>query len=183
MRGVSEGFFVCLCNINNYRCTKDFGLHSRRAGPDDIITCLADLSQQLTGRDHSISAEQKTATDQQKAISDNKWLQRMPFSPGVHVHTSPGRGHDLEVSLYSFIASWPHCVLPHCIPTKSLILAFIKWVHRHSAVASALISHRPSASSKFSICLCYERHVERTMGVTLRGALTDNYLTIQGDLR
>lgn len=38
----------------------------------------------------------------------------------------------------------------------------------------------PSAGSKFSIQPSYERHVERTTGVTLRGALRDNCLTIQG---
>lgn len=42
------------------------------------------------------------------------------------------------------------------------------------------VSHRPSAGSKFSIYPSYERHVERTMGVTLRGALRDNCLTIRG---
>lgn len=94
----------------------------------------------------------------------------------------PGRGHDLEVSLQGFIAALRRCFLPYCIPTKPLIWAFIKWVHGRSTGAPALASHRPSAGSKFSIYLCYERHAERTMGVTLRGALRDNCLTILGEL-
>lgn len=107
---------------------------------------------------------------------------RAIFSPRVHMHTMPGRGHDLEVSLQGFIAALRRCFLPYCIPTKPLIWAFIKWVHGRSTGAPALVSHRPSAGSKFSIYLCYERHVERTMGVTLRGALRDNCLTILGEL-
>jgi len=65
---------------------------------------------------------------------------------------------------------------------RALDSAFIKPVHRHSTGAVALVSHRPSAGSKSSIYLCYEWHVERTMGVALRDALRDNCLTILGDL-
>lgn len=99
------------------------------------------------------------------------------------MYTPPGRGHDLEVSLYRFIVSlWPHFKL-YCIPIEALIWAFIKRVHIGTVLgAPALVSHRPSAGSKSSIYLCYEGHVERTMGVALRGALRDNCLTILRDL-
>lgn len=107
---------------------------------------------------------------------------RAIFSPRVHMLTMAGRGHDLEVSLQGFMAALRRCFLPYCIPTKPLIWAFIKWVHGRSTGAPALVSHRPSVGSKFSIYLCYERHVERTMGVTLRGALGDNCLTILVEL-
>lgn len=104
------------------------------------------------------------------------------FLPEAQMHTAPGRGHNLEVSLNRFIVSLLPRFLPNCIPTEPLIWAFIKWVHRHSAGAAALVSHRPSAGSKSSIYLCYEGHVERTMGVALRDALRDNCLTIPRDL-
>lgn len=55
-------------------------------------------------------------------------------------------------------------------------------MHGHIAGALALVPHWASAGSKLSVYLCYERHVERTMGVTLRGVLRANCLTILGDL-
>lgn len=121
-------------------------------------------------------------TTAKQAISNRNDCSACHFLPGGHMHTAPGRGHDLEVSLYRFIVSLRPCFLHHCIPTEPLIWAFIKWVHRHGVGAPALISHRPSAGSKSSIYLCYEGHVERTMGVALRDALRDNCLTIPRDL-
>lgn len=151
---LEEGWTVPRGRASNYRCTKDFGSHStmcRTRWNNYFLNWFGTPANRLRPQ-HFCRPE--NSTDQQIAISDNKWLQRMPFSPGVPPN--------------------------FCIPTKCLILAFINWVHRHNAVVPALISHRPSASSKFSICLCYERHLERTMGVTLRGTLRHNCLTIQG---
>ncbi len=161
------------------------------AWPNDQMTWLTnDLTARLTCWQtqappfdgHSIPALETTAQTRKKRPLIITIAARAIFSPGVHMHTAPGRGHDLEVSLYRFIVSLQPCFLPHCIPTEPLIWAFIKWVHRHSAGAPALVSHRPSAGSKSPIYLCYEGHVERTMGVALRDALRDNCLTILWDL-
>lgn len=95
---------------------------------------------------------------------------------------SLAEGSDFEVWLYRFIVPfWPH-FLPYCIPREPLIWAFIKQVQRHGGGAPALVSHEPSASSKSSVYFCYEGHVERATGVTLRDALRDNCLTTLRDL-
>lgn len=159
--------------------------------PNDQMTWLTDdltarltcwQTQALPFDGHSIPAVETTGQASKKQSLIIMIAARAIFSLGVHMHTAPGRGHDLEVSLCGFIVSLQPCFLPHCIPTELLIWAFIKWVHRHSAGAPALVSHRPSAGSKSPIYLCYEGHVERTMGVALRDALRDNCLTILWDL-
>lgn len=116
--------------------------------------------------------------DRENVTADHNDCSACLFLPEVHMSTQPGRGHDFEVSLYRFIAPlWPH-FLPYCIPWEPFIWAFIKQVHRHGGGAAALVSQGPSASSKSSIYLCYEGHVERAVGVALR----DNCLTILRDL-
>lgn len=109
------------------------------AWPNDLIWLLIWLScwQTDTHSDHSIPAVKTTAQMRKKAISDHNDCSACHFLPGVQMHTAPGRGHDLEVSLYGFIVSLQRCFLPPWIPTEPLIWDFINWVHRHKAWAPA----------------------------------------------
>lgn len=143
--------------------------------PNDQMTCWhTDRLNDRPFNGHSGT----NSTYTQTAFPDHNDGSACHFLPRVHMLTAPDRGHDIEVSLHGLIASLRPCFLPHCIPTELLIWAFIKWVHRHSTGAPAFVSLRPSASSKSTLYLCYEGHVERTMGVALRDALRDNCLTI-----
>lgn len=176
--------YICLHKNTVVSRTQQSWLNSG----DDSSGCLTRWSDDLltdrpTARlrpQHPCSGD--NSTEEQETISDHNDCSACHFLPRAHMHTAPGGGHDLEVSLYWFIVSLQSRFLPHCIPTEPLIWAFIKWVHRHSAGAPALVSHRPSAGNKSSIYLCYEGHVERTMGVALRDALRDNCLTMLKDL-
>lgn len=103
----------------------------------------------------------------------------LPKGPRAHGAWQRARLRSFTARIYSsFTMLFP----PLLYPRKALDLGlFIKWVHGSNGRAPApIVSHRPSAGSKSSIHPSYERHVERTMGVTLRGALRDNCLTIQG---
>lgn len=69
------------------------------------------------------------------------------------MHTPPGKGHDLEVSLYKFIVSlWSHFLLS-CIPTELLIWVFLKGVHIHTLLEllpSSLIDHLQAVNPQYT---------------------------------